>query len=73
MVLEDSVGMRVDQRVVSSDSCRDGLCNATLSLLNTEVNQNYRVSLVVFNDIRNATSEYIGKLILYNIVSALGF
>ena len=32
MVIEDSTGVIVEQRVVTSDSCRDGLCSSNFSL-----------------------------------------
>ena len=61
----DSVtGSIVQERVVSSNSCKEGLCNTTFSSIDTEESQSFHVDLMVSNDgVRfpeNATSDDIG-------------
>ncbi len=54
MILFESVGFTVGQRVVNSaNSCRDGLCSTTLDSFDSERNESYRVG-ITFNGIRES-------------------
>ncbi len=49
--LVDCDGVIVQERVVNSDSCRDGLCNTKFFPFTAEKNEYFRVSLVVSNGV----------------------
>ncbi len=59
MVLENSSGERVDEKVVSSNNCRAGLCSTSFSPSSSD--QNYLVSVSVNNTFgpNNMTSTII--------------
>ena len=64
--------MVVGERVVSSDSCGNDLCNVTISL-DVEENGIYYVSIVASNGVeqsnRNVTSTKIGELLLQYLIT----
>ena len=66
VVLVDSLGMIVDQNVVSSNNCRDSLCNITFSSFNSSLD--YYISIRANNGIGqgsgNVTSVNIGKFVI---------
>ncbi len=72
VVLENSSGERVDQKVVSSNNCSAGLCSTSFSPSSSD--ENYLVSVSAnstFGSSDNMTSTIISEFKMHNCLTCL--